>query len=410
MRILVVDDEPDVVELVRLGFTLQWREIDVLGASNGDEALDTVERERPDIVLLDVGLPGLNGFEVLRQIRAFSDVPILMLATMRWTRSRALSSGLTITSRNRSTTLADGPRQGAAAPHGDAGAGQPGPSSSPASSKSTLRGRGAAAGRAARSHATEYRLLYHLAAMLATCSSTARCWPRCLSTSTMNIRVYPQAPRQIGRCSESPRSSRRTWAGIPIPRASVIRRRQAVRSGRRIAHGRATETGVRRGRARGRLPRPCRPAVAARAYEGSAPPRSLGEGSGAVDGAAHVVRARSRPSGRVQAPLPGRSWRPAERAGLLADLVARARTGTPTLVYAARDEDHNEARVIAEEIERREPAVGCAGPPVGRGHGGLRWNANSTRRRARAFRRATRPASVQSGGTISRRGSGKPKS
>ncbi len=67
MRILVVDDEPDVVESVRLGFTLQWREIDVLGASNGDEALDTVERERPDIVLLDVGLPGLNGFEVLRR-------------------------------------------------------------------------------------------------------------------------------------------------------------------------------------------------------------------------------------------------------------------------------------------------------------------------------------------------------
>jgi two-component system KDP operon response regulator KdpE len=79
MRILVVDDAPDVVESVRLGFTLQWREIDVLGASNGDEALDIVEREHPDIVLLDVGLPGMNGFEVLRQIRAFSDVPIVML-------------------------------------------------------------------------------------------------------------------------------------------------------------------------------------------------------------------------------------------------------------------------------------------------------------------------------------------
>jgi two-component system KDP operon response regulator KdpE len=79
MRILVVDDEPDVVESVRLGFTLQWREIDVLGASNGDEALDIVEREHPDIVLLDVGLPGKDGFDVLRDIRAFSDVPVLML-------------------------------------------------------------------------------------------------------------------------------------------------------------------------------------------------------------------------------------------------------------------------------------------------------------------------------------------
>src|SRR5687767_15957459 len=79
MRLLVIDDEPDVVESVRLGFTLQWREVDVLEASDGDTALDVVEQERPDIVLLDIGLPGMDGFEVLRQIRAFSDVPVLML-------------------------------------------------------------------------------------------------------------------------------------------------------------------------------------------------------------------------------------------------------------------------------------------------------------------------------------------
>jgi two-component system KDP operon response regulator KdpE len=79
MRIIVVDDEPDVVESVRLGFTLQWREVDVLGAADGEAALDAVETERPDIVLLDIGLPGLDGFEVLRRIREFSDVPVVML-------------------------------------------------------------------------------------------------------------------------------------------------------------------------------------------------------------------------------------------------------------------------------------------------------------------------------------------
>jgi len=79
MRILVVDDEPDVVESVRLGFTLQWREVDVLGAGTGEAALDVVEREHPDIVLLDIGLPDMDGFEVIRQIRAFSDVPVVML-------------------------------------------------------------------------------------------------------------------------------------------------------------------------------------------------------------------------------------------------------------------------------------------------------------------------------------------
>ena len=79
MKILVVDDEPDLIESVRLGFTLQWREVDVLGAGSGDAGLDVVEQEQPDIVLLDVGLPDIDGFEVLRQIRAFSDVPVVML-------------------------------------------------------------------------------------------------------------------------------------------------------------------------------------------------------------------------------------------------------------------------------------------------------------------------------------------
>ena len=79
MRILVVDDEADVVESVRLGFTLQWREVDVVGAATGEAALDVVEREHPDIVLLDIGLPDMDGFEVIRQIRAFSDVPVVML-------------------------------------------------------------------------------------------------------------------------------------------------------------------------------------------------------------------------------------------------------------------------------------------------------------------------------------------
>jgi two-component system KDP operon response regulator KdpE len=79
VRILVVDDEPDVVESVRLGFTLQWREIDVVGTESGEKALDSIEHDHPDIVLLDIGLPDVDGFEVLRQIRAFSDVPVVML-------------------------------------------------------------------------------------------------------------------------------------------------------------------------------------------------------------------------------------------------------------------------------------------------------------------------------------------
>ena len=79
MRVLVVDDEPDLIESVRLGFELQWREIEVLGASTGEGALDRIEQDRPDIVLLDIGLPDVDGFATLRRIREFSDVPVVML-------------------------------------------------------------------------------------------------------------------------------------------------------------------------------------------------------------------------------------------------------------------------------------------------------------------------------------------
>jgi two-component system KDP operon response regulator KdpE len=79
LKVLVVDDAPEVVDSVRLGFAVQWREVDVLAAGTGKEALDLVEHESPDLVLLDVGLPDMDGFKVLQEIRFFSDVPIVML-------------------------------------------------------------------------------------------------------------------------------------------------------------------------------------------------------------------------------------------------------------------------------------------------------------------------------------------
>ena len=79
MKILVVDDAPEVIDSVRVGLMVQWREVDVLSAGTGQEALEAIEREAPDLVLLDVGLPDLDGFKVLEEIRFFSDVPIVML-------------------------------------------------------------------------------------------------------------------------------------------------------------------------------------------------------------------------------------------------------------------------------------------------------------------------------------------
>ena len=79
MKILVVDDEPDVRRLISVSFGMQQPSWEVIAASDGEEAIAALEREQPALVLLDVGLPDMDGFEVLRQIRLFSDMPVIML-------------------------------------------------------------------------------------------------------------------------------------------------------------------------------------------------------------------------------------------------------------------------------------------------------------------------------------------
>nr|WTB29536.1 response regulator transcription factor [Streptomyces sp. NBC_00830] len=76
-RILVVDDEPKIRMTLR-GY-LEADGFDVLEAPDGPSGLSGVIREQPDLVVLDVMLPGLDGFEVLRRIRATSQVPVILL-------------------------------------------------------------------------------------------------------------------------------------------------------------------------------------------------------------------------------------------------------------------------------------------------------------------------------------------
>jgi two-component system KDP operon response regulator KdpE len=75
--ILAIDDEPQIRRVLRA--TLSAQGYTILEAKSGEEALDTIRRERVDLVLLDVNLPGISGFETAREIRSGSDVPIIML-------------------------------------------------------------------------------------------------------------------------------------------------------------------------------------------------------------------------------------------------------------------------------------------------------------------------------------------
>jgi two-component system KDP operon response regulator KdpE len=79
MRILIVDDDAALLDALAVGFALQWEDAEVLTAPDGEAGLDRFFEGSPDVVLLDVNMPGKNGFEVLQQIRRVSDVPVLML-------------------------------------------------------------------------------------------------------------------------------------------------------------------------------------------------------------------------------------------------------------------------------------------------------------------------------------------
>ena len=79
MKILVVDDDPHILDALTVGLSLQWQDSEVVPASDGAAGLAAFYEHVPDVVVLDVNMPRKNGFEVLQEIRRVSDVPVIML-------------------------------------------------------------------------------------------------------------------------------------------------------------------------------------------------------------------------------------------------------------------------------------------------------------------------------------------
>ena len=77
LKVLVVDDDPNVHDIIHLYFDKQ--NILVVNAHDGETGVELVERELPDIVILDVMMPKMDGYETCREIRKISDIPIIML-------------------------------------------------------------------------------------------------------------------------------------------------------------------------------------------------------------------------------------------------------------------------------------------------------------------------------------------
>lgn len=76
-RVLVVDDEQGILDFIELGLTYEGFEVET--TNNGSKGLELALQNRPDLIVLDVMLPGIDGMELCRRLRAFDDVPIIML-------------------------------------------------------------------------------------------------------------------------------------------------------------------------------------------------------------------------------------------------------------------------------------------------------------------------------------------
>jgi DNA-binding response OmpR family regulator len=79
MKVLLIEDSPEILKGLILTFKLRWPDAQVISALEGKKGLKAVENESPDIVILDINLPDISGFEVLESIRHFSDVPVIIV-------------------------------------------------------------------------------------------------------------------------------------------------------------------------------------------------------------------------------------------------------------------------------------------------------------------------------------------
>ncbi len=79
MKVVIIEDDPDIVEAVTLCFDLRWPSVSVLSASEGHKGIDLVVKQKPEIVIVDLGLPDSDGLDIVKELRTFSTVPIIIL-------------------------------------------------------------------------------------------------------------------------------------------------------------------------------------------------------------------------------------------------------------------------------------------------------------------------------------------
>lgn len=89
--ILAVDDHPSILRFIHIG--LEIRGLNVVTANSGKDALEKVESAKPNVVLLDMVMPDIDGLEVLRRVRSVSQVPVIAFSANENLRDQAMRSG-----------------------------------------------------------------------------------------------------------------------------------------------------------------------------------------------------------------------------------------------------------------------------------------------------------------------------
>jgi len=79
LKVLIIEDDANVVEAVSLCLELRWPEVTISSAADGTKGIEILESDSFDIVILDINLPDVDGFEVLKRIRSFSNVPVVIV-------------------------------------------------------------------------------------------------------------------------------------------------------------------------------------------------------------------------------------------------------------------------------------------------------------------------------------------
>jgi DNA-binding response OmpR family regulator len=79
MKVLIIEDDRNIINAIKVAFEFRWPEAVLIDSTTGAKAVSLLRQESPDIVILDLNLPDIGGFEVLQEIRKFSQVPVIIL-------------------------------------------------------------------------------------------------------------------------------------------------------------------------------------------------------------------------------------------------------------------------------------------------------------------------------------------